>query len=158
MHGPAVYVKGRECFMLYLQKIVWIFTYDISWLYFTQCLTSFSSADHLFLCTVFDSNSSNIDEILSIKPSAITFVFGDLNVHHKNWLTYSGGTNRPGELRYNFQVGYPPLYVTFSVHPFVCLSVCHAPYLRNCTSSNHNLWYMCKMMISPGVFFIILKL
>ena len=101
MHGPAVYVKGRECFMLYLQKIVWIFTYDISWLYFTQCL-SFSSADHLFLCTVFDSNSSNIDEILSIKPSAVAFVFRDLNVHHKNWLTYSGGTNKPGEFHYNF--------------------------------------------------------
>ena len=101
IHGPAVYVKGRECFMLYLQKIVWIFTYGISWLYFTQCL-SFSSADHLFLCTVFDSNSSNIDEILSIKPSAVAFVFRDLNVHHKNWLTYSGGTNKPGEFHYNF--------------------------------------------------------
>ena len=26
------------------------------------------------------------------------FVFGDFNVHHKVWLTYSGGTNRPSEL------------------------------------------------------------
>ena len=26
------------------------------------------------------------------------FVFGDINVHHKVWLTYSGGTNRPSEL------------------------------------------------------------
>ena len=32
------------------------------------------------------------------------FVFGDFNVHHKNWLTYSGGTDRPGELCYNFSI------------------------------------------------------
>ena len=54
------------------------------------------------LCTVFDSISSNIDEVLSINPSANVFVFGDFNVHHKDWLTYSGGTDRPGELCYNF--------------------------------------------------------
>ena len=54
------------------------------------------------LCTVFDSISSNIDEVLSINPSANVFVFGDFNVHHKDWLTYSGGTDRPDELYYNF--------------------------------------------------------
>ena len=54
------------------------------------------------LCTVFDSISSNIDEVLSINPSANVFVFGDFNVHHKDWLTYSGGTDRSGELWYNF--------------------------------------------------------
>ena len=53
------------------------------------------------LNTVFDSTSSNIDEVLSINPSAV-FVFGDFNVHHKDWLTYSGRTDRPGELCYNF--------------------------------------------------------
>ena len=46
---------------------------------------------------VFDSTSSNIDEILSINPSANVFAFGDFNVHYKDWLTYSGGTDRPGE-------------------------------------------------------------
>ena len=56
------------------------------------------------LCTVFDSISSNIDEVLSINPSANAFVFGDFNVHHKDWLTYSGGTDRPGELCYNFSI------------------------------------------------------
>ena len=30
------------------------------------------------------------------------FVFGDFNVHHNDWLTYSSGTDRPGELCYNF--------------------------------------------------------
>ena len=54
------------------------------------------------LCTVFYFISSNIDEVLSINPSANVFVFGDFNVHHKDWLTYSGGTDRPGELCYNF--------------------------------------------------------
>ena len=53
--------------------------------------------------TVFDSISSNIDEVLSINPSA-AFVFGDFNIHHKDWLTYSGGTDRPGELCYNFSI------------------------------------------------------
>ena len=46
------------------------------------------------LCMVFDSVSCNIDEVLWIKPSANVFVFGDFNVHHKDWLTYSGGTDR----------------------------------------------------------------
>ena len=53
------------------------------------------------LCKVFDSISSNIDEVLSINPSAV-FVFEDFNVHHKDWLTYSGGTGWPGELCYSF--------------------------------------------------------
>ena len=54
------------------------------------------------LCTVFDSISSNIDEVLSINPSANDFIFEDFNVHHKDWLTYSGGTDRPDKLCYNF--------------------------------------------------------
>ena len=58
----------------------------------------------LSLCMVFDSISSNIDEALSVNPSANVFVFGDFNVHHKDWLTYSGGTDRSGELCYNFSI------------------------------------------------------
>ena len=62
----------------------------------------------------------------------------------------------------HFEVGYPPLYVTFSVcpsiHSSVCLSIwpsiclslsaCRAPYLRNCTSDDIFLdtcvkwWYL----------------
>ena len=56
------------------------------------------------MCTVFDSISSNIDKVLSINPSANVFVFGDFNAHHKDWLTYSGGTDQPGEHCYNFLV------------------------------------------------------
>ena len=44
------------------------------------------------------------DEVLSINPSANVFVIGDFNVHHKDWLTYYDGTDRPGELCYNFSI------------------------------------------------------
>ena len=50
------------------------------------------------LSTVFHSISSNIYEFLLINPSANVFFFGDFNVHHKDWLTYSG------ELCYNFYI------------------------------------------------------
>ena len=80
-------------------------SYVFDLLYFTQCLTSFSSIDRLPHCyAVSDSISSNIDEVLSINPSANVFVFGDFNIHRKDWLTYSGGTDRPGELCYNFSI------------------------------------------------------
>ena len=32
------------------------------------------------------------------------FVFGDFNVHHNDRLTYSGGSDRSGELCYNFSI------------------------------------------------------
>ena len=107
MHGLAVYVKeglpfARDlslehsadsylCFRLAL-------FHSVSYFFFLY--RSPSSA----LCTVFDSVSSNIDEVLSINPSANVFFFGDFNVHHKDWLTYSSGTDRPGELCYNFSI------------------------------------------------------
>ena len=52
--------------------------------------------------TVFDSVPFNIDEVLSINLSAN--VFGKFNVHHKDWFTYSGGTDRSGEFSYNFKI------------------------------------------------------
>ena len=64
---------------------------------------SFSSNDHL-LVVMHSFWVSNIDEVLSINPSFNMFVFGDFNVHHKDWLTYSGGTDRSGELCYNFSI------------------------------------------------------
>ena len=53
------------------------------------------------LCTIFESISSNIDEVLSVNPSANVFVFGGISVHHKDWKICSGGTDRHGELCYN---------------------------------------------------------
>ena len=89
MHGLAVYVKeglpfARDlslensadsylCFQLAL-------LHSVSYFFFLYRSPSSS------LCMVFDSISSNIDEILSINPSANVFVFGDFNVHHEDWL------------------------------------------------------------------------
>ena len=56
------------------------------------------------LCMVFHSISSNTDEVLWINPFADVFVFGDFNIHHKHWLTYSGGADQPGELYYDFPI------------------------------------------------------
>ena len=39
-----------------------------------------------------------------INPSANVFAFGDFNIHHNDWFTYSGGTDRSGELGYNFSI------------------------------------------------------
>ena len=107
MHGLAVYVKeglpfaqdislensadSYLCFRLAL-------LHSVSYFLFLYLSPSSSS------CTVFHSISSSIDEVLSINPSANVFVFGDFNVHHRDWLTYSGGTDRFGELCYNFSI------------------------------------------------------
>ena len=56
------------------------------------------------LCTVFDSISSNTNQVLSINLSADVFVFGDFNAYHKDWLTLFGETDRSGELCYNFSI------------------------------------------------------
>ena len=53
---------------------------------------------------VIDFTSSNIDEVLLINPSATVFVFGNFKIHNKDWLTNLGGTDRPGQLCYNFSV------------------------------------------------------
>ena len=39
-----------------------------------------------------------------MNTSANVFLFGDFNVPLKDWLTYSGGTGRSGELCYNFSI------------------------------------------------------
>ena len=74
-----------------------------------ESLTSFSSIDLLsfsyycpvLLATVFDVITSNIDEVLSINPSAnafvwlefnnawldLTWLMHDFNIHHKDCLT-----------------------------------------------------------------------
>ena len=101
MQGLAVYVKeglhfaralplensvdSYLCFRLALLRSVSYFF----------CLYQTPSSS---LCRVFNSVSSNIDEVLFINSSADGFVFGDFNIHHKDWLTYSCENDRPGEL------------------------------------------------------------
>ena len=83
-----------------------LFSWLAGWLYFN--LTYFFFFYRLpstFLSTVFYAISSHIYEVLSINPSANVFVFEEFhNVHHKDWLTYAGGNDRPGELCFNFSI------------------------------------------------------
>ena len=107
MHGLTVYVKeglpfardlslenSADSYLCFRHALL----HSVSYFFFLY------RSPLLALCMVFDSVSSNIDEFLSINPSANVFVFGDFNVHHKDWLTYSSGTDRPGELCYNFSI------------------------------------------------------
>ena len=106
MHGLAVYMKeglpfardlslenSADSYLCYRLALL----HSVSYFFFLY-RSPFSA-----LCTVFDSISSNTDEVLSINPSAV-FVFRDFNVHHKDWLTYFGGHDRSGELCYNFSI------------------------------------------------------
>ena len=88
------------------------------------------------LCTISDSISSNIDEVFSINPSANAFVFGDFNVHHKDWLTYSGRTDIPGKLCYNFCISNDlTQMVNFPTRILDCDS--HSPALLDLLLSSH---------------------
>ena len=63
---------------------------------FIQYHTSFPLWITFFvLIHSFDATSSNLDEVLLINQYANVFVFGDF--HHKDWITYSGGTDGAGE-------------------------------------------------------------
>ena len=106
MHGITVYVKEGLPFALDLSQE----NSAASYLCFRLALLNSVSYFFFFyqspslLCMVFYSISSNIDEVFSINPFANVFVFGDFNVHNKDWLIYSDGTDRPGELYYNFSI------------------------------------------------------
>ena len=133
MHGLAVYVKeglpfARDrslensadfnlCFRLTL-------LHSVSYFFFLSKSPSSS------LCMTFDSISSRTDEVLSIIPSANVFVFEDFNVHQNDRLTYSGGTDRPGEFCYNFSISNDiTQMVSFSTRIPDC--DCHSPALLN---------------------------
>ena len=130
MYGLAVYVKkglpfawdlslensadSYLCFRLAL-------LHSVSYFFFLYRSPSSSFG------MVFDSISFNIDEVLSINPPAV-FVFGDFNNHHKDWLTYSDGTDQPGELCYNFSISNDfTQMVNFPIRIPVCDS--HSPAL-----------------------------
>ena len=104
MHGLAVHAKEKLLFAqdLYLENSA------VSNLCFL--LTLLHLVPYFFLlywwpssslCTICDAISSKTDE-LSINQPANMLVFGDFSVHHKDWLTFLGGTDRPGELSHNF--------------------------------------------------------
>ena len=70
----------------YLWKLFRLLIYILDWLYLIQWLTSFS---YIYIYVV-DAN-----------PPAYLLVF---NFRHKDCLTYSSGTDRFGELCYNFSI------------------------------------------------------
>ena len=86
--------NSRYSYLCFRQTLL----HSVSYFFFLYCSPSSS------LYTVFDSISSNLDKVLSVNPSANVLVFGDFNVHHKYWLTYSGWSDRPGDLCYNFSI------------------------------------------------------
>ena len=107
MQGLAVYVKERLPFVwdLSLENSAdFHLCFRLALLHSLSYFFFLYQSPYSSLCRVFDSISSNIDEVLSINPSAMVFVFGDFNINHKDWLTYSGGTDRPTELTYNFSI------------------------------------------------------
>ena len=103
MHGLTVYVKEGVPFK-------WVLSLENSAdSYLSFQLVLLHSLSHFFflfrspssfLCAVFGSLSSN-------------FVFGDFNVHHTDWLTYFDGTDRPGELCYNFSISNDLTYIAY---------------------------------------------
>ena len=131
MHGLAVYVKEGLPFARDLSLVKSADSYlcfRLALLHSVSYFFLLNRSPSSSLCTVFDSVSSNIDEVLSINPSAKVFVFGDFNVHHKDWLTYSGGTDRSGELCYNSSISDDlTQIVTFPTQIPVCDS--HSPAL-----------------------------
>ena len=107
MHGLAVYVMEGLPFYrdLSLENPAYsylcfrlVLLHSVSYFFFLYRSPS------LCLFKAFGSISSNIDEVLSINPSANVLAFGDFNNHHRNWLIYSIGIVRPGEFCYNFSI------------------------------------------------------
>ena len=107
MHGLAVYVKEGLPFAwdLSLENSAdFYLCFQLALLHSVSYFFFLYQSPFSALCMVFNSVSSNIDELLLINPSANVFVFWDFNIHHEDWLTYSGGTDQPGELCYNFSI------------------------------------------------------
>ena len=109
MYDLAIYVKEDLSFAWDLSLGNSVNSYVYFW------LALFSSVSYFFFlyqspslssCMVFDAISSNLDELLLINPSANMFVFGGFNLSQKDWLTSSGGTDRTGELCYNFSISH----------------------------------------------------
>ena len=107
MHGLAVYVKEGLSFArnLSLENTAdSCFCFRLALLHSVSCFFFLYRWPFLSLSTVFNSISSNIDEVSSINRSANVFTFGGFNVHHKDWLTCSGGTNQLGQFCYTFSI------------------------------------------------------
>ena len=99
MHGLAVYVKEGLSFAWNLSLVNSVDSYlcfQVALLHSLSYFFFLYQSPSLPLCKVFDAILSNMDEAPLINPSANLFAFVDINVHLKDWLSYFGGTVRPG--------------------------------------------------------------
>ena len=97
MHGLAVCVKEGLPFARNSSLENSVDSYLCYWLALLQPVSYFFflyQSPSLSSCMVFDSVSSNIDDVLSINPSVNLFASGDFSVHHKDWFTCSSRTDR----------------------------------------------------------------
>ena len=90
-------ISRRLCRFLFLFQLALLYSVP----HFFVLYWSLSSS----LCTIFDTTSFNIDEVLSINPSAdLLFLPLETNAHHKDLLTCSSETDGPGKLCNNFSI------------------------------------------------------
>ena len=141
MPGLAVYGQDRLSFVWDILTKSW---YMFLTGFILQLESSFSSIDQSFsLCTVFAAISSDIDEVWSTNPCGV-FIFWDFIVHHKDWLTFSSGTDRPGEVCYNLFAISQTTLLSFSIAKFwsCCLSfhLLSFKLKRECPFLLHSLW------------------
>ena len=82
--------------------LAWVLCFSMASLhsvcYFFTLYQSLSSS----MCAVFDSVSSNIENVLPTNPTVNKFVFVYSNIQHKDWITFSSRTDRPVDLCYIF--------------------------------------------------------
>ena len=104
MHGLTVYMKEGLPFAWDLSLENSADSYLCFRLTLLHTVPYFRRSPSSSLCTIFDIFSANIDEVLSINPIANVFVFGGFKDDHEDCLTYSGRTDRPGELCCNFSI------------------------------------------------------
>jgi len=72
--------------------------HSTSYLFFLYCSPKSKS------CIVIDSVSESIDKALVAHPSANIFIFGDFNIHHSEWLPFSGPTSEAAINTFNFAI------------------------------------------------------
>ena len=102
-HILAVYVNEGLHFSQISRKLYGFLF--IFWTGFTSFSVFFYSINHLFLFVRFLMRFHLTQMRFSWSTHYTNvFVFGDFNIHHKDWLTYSCGTDRPGELCCNYSI------------------------------------------------------
>ena len=125
MHGLVIFVKEGLPFAWDLSLENSADSYLCFPLALLQCHTSFSSIDHLLRHYAWFLVLFHLTYI----PSANVFVSEDFNIHHKDWLTYSGGTDRPGELCHNFSISNDVLRWLKFLLGSLTMTLTHSPAL-----------------------------